>query len=245
MGLFSIFGKKGLSDEVTEVFMQKFDELAKKIEELEQTIARKDKEISDLINELDRVNQSIPNTNTNTNLNSKQLELIEKNIKDTKEENDRLKQVIDEYNLSSKKEKYYYKVDIEKFYSAARFKELANTIVNNGIVYLQDLTLEFFDTLSQDIKNLEEGKIRFQKFLTKEFIEWEVVTYLNKGERVSKLYSKSRKLVNIFIENDIEFMEDLINFDFSKLVDLGFKDSQIEEFILKRDEYYQERRVVK
>lgn len=236
MGLFSIFGKKDLEAE---------QKLLKKIEELEQTIARKDKEISDLINELDRVNQSIPNTNTNTNLNSKQLELIEKNIKDTKEENDRLKQVIDEYNLSSKKEKYYYKVDIEKFYSAARFKELANTIGNNGIVYLQDLTLEFFDTLSQDIKNLEEGKIRFQKFLTKEFIEWEVVTYLNKGERVSKLYSKSRKLVNIFIENDIEFMEDLINFDFSKLVDLGFKDSQIEEFILKRDEYYQERRVVK
>ena len=236
MGLFSIFGKKDLEAE---------QKLLKKIEELEQTIARKDKEISDLINELDRVNQSIPNTNTNTNVNSKQLELIEKNIKDTKEENDRLKQVIDEYNLSSKKEKYYYKVDIEKFYSAARFKELANTIVNNGIVYLQDLTLEFFDTLSQDIKNLEEGKIRFQKFLTKEFIEWEVVTYLNKGERVSKLYSKSRKLVNIFIENDIEFMEDLINFDFSKLVDLGFKDSQIEEFILKRDEYYQERRVVK
>lgn len=236
MGLFSIFGKKDLEAE---------QKLLKKIEELEQTIARKDKEISDLINELDRVNQSIPNTNTNTNLNSKQLELIEKNIKDTKEENDRLKQVIDEYNLSSKKEKYYYKVDIEKFYSAARFKELANTIINNGIVYLQDLTLEFFDTLSQDIKNLEEGKIRFQKFLTKEFIEWEVVTYLNKGERVSKLYSKSRKLVNIFIENDIEFMEDLINFDFSKLVDLGFKDSQIEEFILKRDEYYQERRVVK
>lgn len=236
MGLFSIFGKKDLEAE---------QKLLKKIEELEQTIARKDKEISDLINELDRVNQSIPNTNTNTNLNSKQLELIEKNIKDTKEENDRLKQVIDEYNLSSKKEKYYYKVDIEKFYSAARFKELANTIVNNGIVYLQDLTLEFFDTLSQDIKNLEEGKIRFQKFLTKEFIEWEVVTYLNKGERVSKLYSKSRKLVNIFIENDIEFMEDLINFDFSKLVDLDFKDSQIEEFILKRDEYYQERRVVK
>ena len=236
MGLFSIFGKKDLEAE---------QKLLKKIEELEQTIARKDKEIYDLINELDRVNQSIPNTNTNTNLNSKQLELIEKNIKDTKEENDRLKQVIDEYNLSSKKEKYYYKVDIEKFYSAARFKELANTIVNNGIVYLQDLTLEFFDTLSQDIKNLEEGKIRFQKFLTKEFIEWEVVTYLNKGERVSKLYSKSRKLVNIFIENDIEFMEDLINFDFSKLVDLGFKDSQIEEFILKRDEYYQERRVVK
>lgn len=233
MGLFSIFSKKNNEEE---------ERLLKKIEELEQIILRKDKEISDLINELDKINQ---NTTTNNNLNSKQLELIEKNIKDTKEENERLKQTIDEYNLSSKKEKHYYKVDIEKFFSASRFKELANTIIDKGIIYLQDLTLETFDLLSQDIKNITEGKNRFQKYLTKEFIEWEVVTYLNKGERVSKVYNKSRKLTNIFSENDIEFMEDLVKFNFSNLIDFGFKDEQINEFILKRDEYYHERRVTK
>ncbi|MDO5788022.1 hypothetical protein [uncultured Fusobacterium sp.] len=233
MGLFSIFSKKNNEEE---------ERLLKKIEELEQIILRKDKEISDLINELDKINQ---NTTTNNNLNSKQLELIEKNIKDTKEENERLKQTIDEYNLSSKKEKHYYKVDIEKFFSASRFKELANAIIDKGIIYLQDLTLETFDLLSQDIKNITEGKNRFQKYLTKEFIEWEVVTYLNKGERVSKVYNKSRKLTNIFSENDIEFMEDLVKFNFSNLIDFGFKDEQINEFILKRDEYYHERRVTK
>lgn len=233
MGLFSIFSKKNNEEE---------ERLLKKIEELEQIILRKDKEISDLINELDKINQ---NTTTNNNLNSKQLELIEKNIKDTKEENERLKQTIDEYNLSSKKEKHYYKVDIEKFFSANRFKELANAIIDKGIIYLQDLTLETFDLLSQDIKNITEGKNRFQKYLTKEFIEWEVVTYLNKGERVSKVYNKSRKLTNIFSENDIEFMEDLVKFNFSNLIDFGFKDEQINEFILKRDEYYHERRVTK
>lgn len=233
MGLFSIFSKKNNEEE---------ERLLKKIEELEQIILRKDKEISDLINELDKINQ---NTATNNNLNSKQLELIEKNIKDTKEENERLKQTIDEYNLSSKKEKHYYKVDIEKFFSASRFKELANAIIDKGIIYLQDLTLETFDLLSQDIKNITEGKNRFQKYLTKEFIEWEVVTYLNKGERVSKVYNKSRKLTNIFSENDIEFMEDLVKFNFSNLIDFGFKDEQINEFILKRDEYYHERRVTK
>lgn len=232
MGLFSIFSKKNNEEE---------ERLLKKIEELEQIILRKDKEISDLINELDKINQ---NTTTN-NLNSKQLELIEKNIKDTKEENERLKQTIDEYNLSSKKEKHYYKVDIEKFFSASRFKELANAIIDKGIIYLQDLTLETFDLLSQDIKNITEGKNRFQKYLMKEFIEWEVVTYLNKGERVSKVYNKSRKLTNIFSENDIEFMEDLVKFNFSNLIDFGFKDEQINEFILKRDEYYHERRVTK
>ena len=114
MGLFSIFGKKDLEAE---------QKLLKKIEELEQTIARKDKEISDLINELDRVNQSIPNTNTNTNLNSKQLELIEKNIKDTKEENDRLKQVIDEYNLSSKKENIHFTKAAENIASGHKTPE--------------------------------------------------------------------------------------------------------------------------
>lgn len=233
MGLFSIFSKKNNEEE---------ERLLKKIEELEQIILRKDKEISDLINELDKINQ---NTTTNNNLNSKQLELIEKNIKDTKEENERLKQTIDEYNLSSKKEKHYYKVDIEKFFSASRFKELANAIIDKGIIYLQDLTLETFDLLSQDIKNITEGKNRFQKYLTKEFIEWEVVTYLNKGERVSKVYNKSRKLTNIFSENDIEFMEDLLKFNFSNLIDFGFKDEQINEFILKRDEYYHERRITK
>ena len=70
MGLFSIFGKKDLEAE---------QKLLKKIEELEQTIARKDKEISDLINELDRVNQSIPNTNTNTNTNEVQGIIFTKN----------------------------------------------------------------------------------------------------------------------------------------------------------------------
>jgi predicted RND superfamily exporter protein len=232
MGLFStLFSKKHIELE---------EKLNKKIEELEEVIKRKDKEISDLINELDRLNQSV-----NTNINNKQLELIEKNIKDTKEENNRLRQVIGEYNLSSKKEKYYYKVDVEKFFSAAKYKELVAAITELGIAYIQDMSLETFEKISPDVKNYEEGKLKFQKFMTKEFIEWEVVTYLNKGERVSKLYSKSRKLMNIFAENDIEFMEDLMRYDFSKLTELGFKESQIEEFIAKRDEYYQERRVVK
>lgn len=231
MGLFSVFGKKHIEIE---------ENLNKKIMELEDTIKRKDKEISNLITELEKVNQTTTGT-----LNNKQLELIEKNIKETKEENNRLKQVILEYNLSSKKEKYYYKVDIEKFYSAVKYKELVNSLLNLGLKYIQEVTLETFDNISNDIKNFEEGRMKFYKFSTKEFVEWEIVTYLNKGERVSKLYNKNRKLLNIFSENDIEFIDDIRNYDFSKLMDLGFKEEQIEEFKAKRDNYYEERRVIK
>lgn len=237
MGIFSIFNKKYIEQE---------EKLNRKIMELEETIARKDQEICNLISEIEKINQEMTiNNTTNNNINTKQLELIEKNIKDTREENIRLKAVIGEYNLSSKKEKYYYKVDIEKFYSATKYKELVNALLDLGLKYIQDVNLEIFDKLSHDIKNYEEGRVKLQKFLTKEFIEWEVVTYLNKGERVSKMYSKSRKLMNIFSENDIEFMEDLLTYDFNKLLDLGFKEEQITEFIIKRDEFYEERRVIK
>ena len=70
MGIFSIFNKKYIEQE---------EKLNKKILELEETIARKDKEISDLINEIDKFNQNI-SVNTSNSINSKQLELIEKNI---------------------------------------------------------------------------------------------------------------------------------------------------------------------
>lgn len=230
MGLFSVFNKK---------YIEKEERLNKKIAELEEVISRKDKEISDLINELDRLNQS-----TNNVMNNKQLELIEKNIKEAREENSRLKGVIEKYNLSSRKEKYYYKVDVEKFYSASKYKEVVIALTNTGITYIQEMDLETFDNLPKDIKNLEEARIKFQKFIGKDFIEWEIVTYLNKGERLSKFYSKSRKLMNIFNESDMEFMEDIITFDFKRLSECGFKDEQIDEFVSKRDEYYRERRVI-
>lgn len=231
MGIFSIFSKKNTEEE---------ERLNKKILELEKTILRKDKEISNLINEIERLNQA-----NNTTINSKQLELIEKNIKETKEENKNLKQVIDEYNLSSKKERYYYKVEIERFFSAAKYKEIVSSLKDAGYIYIQDIGMEEFIKLLPEVKNFEDAKNKFQKYLTKDFVEWEVVTYLNKGERVSKLYSKSRKLLNIFNEEDIEFMEDLRKYDFSKLLDLGFKEEQIKEFEEKRDKYYLERRVSK
>lgn len=230
MGLFSVFNKK---------YIEKEESLNKKIVELEEIIGRKDKEISDLINELDRLNQS-----TNNVMNNKQLELIEKNIKEVREENSKLKEIIEKYNLSSRKEKYHYKVDIEKFYSASKYKDVIMALVEIGIEYIQEMSLETFENLPRDIKNLEEARVKFEKFITKEFIEWEIVTYLNKGERLSKFYSKNRKLVNIFYENDMEFMEDITTFNFKNLIEYGFKEDQINELISKRDEYYKERRAV-
>ena len=65
----------------------------------------------------------------------------------------------------------------------------------------------------------------------------------NKGERISKIYSKNRKFINILGEEYIEFMDDLKNYNFDNLVDSGFSAEQIKEFRNKRDEYYLDKRV--
>ena len=60
---------------------------------------------------------------------------------------------------------------------------------------------------------------------------------------MSKVYSKSKKLLTVFSDLYLEFMNDIADFDFLSLKSYGFKTPQIEEFIQKRDEYYKECRI--
>lgn len=239
-------GYMGLLD----VFLKKNDEEEKKLRDkisaLESDISRKNKEISDLINEIERINHSeapvIPKQQDV--FNNKQLELIEKNIKETKEENSVLKNVIAQYNLKIGKEKYYYKIDVHKFFNSTKFSEVVDFFIKNEIKYIQDLTDEFMNKIPENLKNLEEAKIKLDHFWTRDFIEWDIITYLNKGDRVSRIFSKSRKFTNLLNDEGIEFIEDMIDYDFSKLIDKGFTEKKIEEFKNTRDSFYEEERVL-
>ncbi len=220
MGLLSIFKKN--NDE----------EYLKKIEKLEETLASKENEISNLINEIESLNKFTP----------RQLEVFEKNLKENKEEVQRLKDILNSYCIPyATKEKYFYKVEVEKFFSSSKFQDLNVALKEKGITYLQDITMETFDSIPE-VKGVEEGKKKYQDYLDKK-IDWEIVTLLNKGEKVSKLYSKSRKFANILSENYYEFLEDMRDYDFDGLLEIGFTAEQIKEFKDKRDEYYLEKRV--
>lgn len=237
MGLFDVFLKKDNEEE---------KKLLEKIAALENEIGRKNKEISDLVNEIEKINHSgAPLTSKQQDaFNNKQLELIEKNIKETKEENSVLKNVIAQYNLKIGKEKYYYKIDVYKFFNSTKFSEVVDFFIKNEIKYIQDLTDEFMNKIPENLKNLEEAKVKLDHFWTRDFIEWDIITYLNKGDKVSRIFSKSRKFTNILSDEGIEFMEDMIEYDFSKLLEKGFTEKKIEEFKNTRDSFYEEERVL-
>ena len=111
-----------------------------------------------------------------------------------------------------------------------------------NIIFVNNLKEEDFNDIPSETKNLDKAKQRFLDYKNEKF-DWNIVTFINKGEKLSKIYSKSKKLMTVFSDLYLEFMDDIANFDFLSLKSYGFKTPQIEEFIQKRDEYYKEYRI--
>lgn len=236
MGIFNLFFKKNTETE---------EKLKEKISVLESEIERKNKEISDLINEIDKINhQDAKDQKQPEIINTKQLELIEKNIKETKDENSTLRFILGQYNIKVTKERHYYKVDIYKFFSSTKFSEITEYLENNDIRYIQEISKEFLDEMPEELKNLNDAKVKLESFWAKEFIEWDIITYLNKGDKISRVYNKSRKFTNILSDQGIEFIEDMKEYNFDELLEKGFDEKKIEEFKEIRDSIYEEERVV-
>lgn len=56
------------------------------------------------------------------------------------------------------KERYSYKVEIEKFFSSSKFQELNTALKEKGITYLQEVSVDILETMPADLKGIDEGK---------------------------------------------------------------------------------------
>lgn len=207
-------------------------EYQRKIEELEKKLAAKEDEISNLIAELEKANNKVS---------PKQFGIIERNIKESQEKATRYAKIIASFGLNPDKKYYKYKLEVSKFFTGTKFTELLEILTKNNIEFIDDLTDVTFFSLLNGVKNVEEAKKKFADYKNNKF-DWDVAALINRGDKLSKIYS-SRKLLNIFSELSLEYMDDIDNFDFSSLKIYNFSYPQIEEFKTKRDEYYKDRRI--
>lgn len=207
-------------------------EYQRKIEELEKKLAAKEDEISNLIAELEKANNKVS---------PKQFGIIERNIKESQEKATRYAKIIASFGLNPDKKYYKYKLEVSKFFTGTKFTELLEVLIKNNIEFIDDLTDVTFFSLLNGVKNVEEAKKKFADYKNNKF-DWDVAALINRGDKLSKIYS-SRKLLNIFSELSLEYMDDIDNFDFSSLKIYNFSYPQIEEFKTKRDEYYKDRRI--
>mgnify|MGYP001643332382 CR=1 FL=1 len=218
------------------LFKEKEDKYLQQIEDLQNYLRIQEDHIADLTLQLEEVTKE-----RDARISSKQLEIFEKNFKHNIEVAKKYRSIIDSYNLDTEKKSYKYRVDLKYFYSEKKFEEVVKFLNEDNKFFVDELSEDIFDDVSKDAKNNNKAKQRFIDFNNGK-MEWAITTLINKGEELSKIYSKSRKLMTIFSELYFEYLDDIANFDFMTLKSHGFNVSEIEDFILKRDNYYKERR---
>ena len=218
------------------LFKEKEDKYLKQIEDLQNYLRIQEDQITNLKLQLEEVTKE-----RDARINSKQLEIFEKNFKHNIEVAKKYRSIIDSYNLDTEKKSYKYRVDLKHFYSEKKFEEVVKFLNEDNKFFVDELNEEIFDNINKEVKNTNRAKQRFLDFKNGK-MEWAITTLINKGEELSKVYSKSRKLMTIFSELYLEYLDDIANFDFMALKSHGFDISEIEEFISKRDNYYKERR---
>jgi len=204
------------------LFKEKEEKYLKQIEDLQNYLKIKDDEISYLTAQLEEVTKE-----KDARINSKQLEIFEKNFKHNIEVAKKYRSILDSYNLDTEKKSYKYRVDLKYFYSEKKFEEVIKFLNENNKFFVDELSEEIFNNMTKEIKNANKAKQRFIDFKNGQ-MEWSI--------------TKSRKLMTIFSDLYLEYLDDIANFDFMNLKSQGFDISEIEEFISKRDNYYKERR---
>ena len=219
------------------LFKEKEEKYLKQIEDLQNKLKKQEDEILQLKYDIEVITQERDNR-----VSGKQLEIFERNLKQNIENSKKYRNILLSYNLNPEKIQYKYKVELKYFYSEKKFDEILSILNEKNIIFVNNLKEEDFNDIPSETKNLDKAKQRFLDYKNEKF-DWNIVTFINKGEKLSKIYSKSKKLMTVFSDLYLEFMDDITDFDFLSLKSYGFKTPQIEEFIQKRDEYYKEYRI--
>ena len=219
------------------LFKEKEEKYLKQIEDLQNKLKKQEDEILQLKYDIEIITQERDNR-----ISGKQLEIFERNLKQNMESSKKYKELLVSYRINPEKTQYKYKVKLKNFYSEKKFQEVFDILNQKNILFVNTLKEEDFNDIPKETKNLDDAKQRFLDYKNGKF-SWDVVTLINRGEKLSKIYSKSKKLMTVFSDLYLEFMDDIVNFDFLSLKSYGFKTPQIEEFIQKRDEYYKEYRI--
>lgn len=183
----------------------------------------------------------------------KQVEILEKNLKSAREENVKLKKEKEDFiqkikileqDSSDKEEvfflnKFLYKLPIDEFFSATKFNLIREFLTKSGISFVQEIETVMELPEFMKVKNYSAAKKKYTAFRDLKVISWDNRILMCKGERIHKVFKKSRKFVNYLTENNIEFMDDMKNFDFNVLaVKGGFTKTAVEEFKEMYEEYF-------
>ncbi|MGL5123575.1 MAG: hypothetical protein ACRC6K_05375 [Fusobacteriaceae bacterium] len=214
------------------------EEMELKIISFEKKLSLKSEELENLLKEKKKIEVELTEEKISQKINQKQTEIIEKNLRDLKKENEYLKEKTENKEIFSQF-KIKYKISVERFYHSSKYEEVVKELKGLNIQYIDSLKIEDFDYINRKIKNYEDAKKLFLSY-KKGNEEFEMKLISVKGERINRVYSRFRKFNGYLAENFLEFMDDIEHVDFYELLDDSFKEEHIKELIEKKENYFEE-----
>lgn len=210
------------------------NEASERIAVLERALQRKSDEVESLLRDREILSNG-------QRIREKQEDIIEKNLKDLKRDNDLLKEKV--ALLSSKSifnplpaGEHLYRIPLERYFTSSKYEAHIETLKALGKNHMCEIAHEDLLKLTQD-KNSEEMRKQYRKFL-EGHLDMDTKILAIKGEKIAKVYNKNRKFVAFANENNLEFMDDIKDFNFYTLIENDFKSEMIEELISKNMEYH-------
>ena len=236
------------------LFKEKEEKYLKQIEEKTSLLEKREKEIKNLkidLKEVTNLFRELENENeelkfelekVKNTFSPKQLDIFERNLKKSMEDVKKYRDLLAIYKINPDKQPAKYRIEVKKLFSEKKYEDIVKKLTENNISFVDELFPIDFYTLLKDENKFDEAKKILDNYKVGKY-NWDINTALNKGIKLSKLFS-SKKLLTVFSELNLEFADDISNFDFSILKEYGFKDSQINDFLSKREEYYANFRIV-
>ncbi len=200
---------------------------------------------------------------TSSTISLKQMELMERNLKNARNENLELKEKLSHFEEVGTEvmkiqveevpkefsqnviilDKFKYKISIEDFYPGVKFKELRDILSDEGINTLDEIE-DFENILNlETAKNYLIGKQKFENY-KKEIVSIEDRISLCKGSKIAKIVKTPKKFATYLAENNIEFMDDLENADIMALcLKAGIGSKSVKGMLTLIDEYFEKNKI--
>ena len=169
---------------------------------------------------------------------------IEQEVKRYSSENMELKkELMDREKIHGLRNlEYNYLIDLEKYFKEVKFKNIVEYLLQHEKRYVQDLTSNEIEILDCDEKLKGEFLEKYLKFNELK-VAWDLKLNILKGDKITKLYQKYRKLINILLSENIEYVDELEKYDFESLSGKGYETSDIQEFKRIYEDYIRKYRI--
>ncbi len=205
--------------------------LREKLEKAEKEVQELTEKNKSLLKKIDFLEEKIANVETSS-VSPKQMEIMERSLKSARKENLELKEKLSHYQEVANEvvkieveqkpmefsddviilDKFKYKILVEDFYNSTKFKDVREFLIEKNYLFINDIeSLEDIGEIRY-CKNFDSANLKFGNF-KKGKVSIEDRILLCKGSKVQKIFKSFRKFSTYLTDNNIEFMDELVEVD--------------------------------